>query len=235
MTNMDIVVEGISRNYDKNTIDLPKCDQIFDLNKDGIIDYKDLGIAGANTEEQNGIIVNEYNKCLALPPCGISKKIGDVDGDGNITQADVDLAGEWIISDIQLTSDQLIRVDVNGNGRFDANDIVLLNDYVNGVITSFPACTRATRFLYDSISLNAEPTGGEAPINYEWIITQPDLTEIIPYPTSLIYDLNLNQSGLYKFKLHASDSCNQHAYQPSSGTYEIEVLCTQLSCTLSIV
>lgn len=109
---------------------------------------------------------------MVLPPCSISKKIGDVDGDGDITQADVNYAFANIESFI--TKDQIIRIDVNGNGRADFNDIVLLNQYVTGQITTFPACTRATRFIYDTISLNAEPTGGEAPINYEWIITQPD-------------------------------------------------------------
>lgn len=171
---------------------------------------------------------------MVLPPCGISKKIGDVDMDGDITQADVDYA----FANLQsfTTKDQIIRIDVNGNGRADFNDIILLNQYVTGQITSFPACTHATRFVNDSITLDAEATG-EGTINYEWIITKPDTTEILPHPTSISYILQLTQSGTYTIKLNTSDSCTSGAQicsSPNSGVYYIDVACNQPTCTFIV-
>ncbi len=71
-----------------------------------------------------------------IAPCGI---IGDLDNDGYITQADVDLALVWL--SYNLTADQLKRIDVNGNGEADAGDLVLIQRYALGEITTFPACT----------------------------------------------------------------------------------------------
>lgn len=87
---------------------------------------------------------------MVLAPCGI---IGDVDGDGDITQADVNLAFSWY-GGINPTPDQLKRLDVNANGRFDANDIVLINEYVTGQRTTFPACHEST-FGYIAVSILA--------------------------------------------------------------------------------
>jgi len=170
---------------------------------------------------------------MVLPPCGISKKIGDVDGDGDITQADVDLAFNLYGSTV--TKDQTIRLDVNGNGRFDGNDIILIGQYARGEITTFPVCTRSNRYKDASITLDAEATG-EGTIYYEWIITQPDLTEIIPHPTSISYTFLLSQAGTYTVKLQTSDSCSlgsQSCSSPNSGVYYIDVtiLCVEPTCT----
>ncbi len=73
---------------------------------------------------------------MVKPPCGI---IGDVDGDGDITQVDVDLASELVLVG-NLTPDQLKRIDVNGDGIADIRDLVILKRYVLGEITTFPAC-----------------------------------------------------------------------------------------------
>ena len=173
---------------------------------------------------------------MVLPPCVISKKIGDVDGDGDITQADVDYAFANLES--FTTKEQIIRIDVNGNGKADFNDIILIGQYVRGEITTFPVCTRSTRFKDASITLDAEATG-EGTIYYEWIITQPDATEILPHPTSVSYTFLLSQTGTYTVKLQTSDSCitgSQTCSNPISGVYYIDVaiLCVQPTCTFTL-
>ncbi len=73
------------------------------------------------------------------PPCG---NYGDIDGDGYVTQADLELGFKIIGTD--LTEDQLKRFDVNGNGRPDYNDLVLIGKYVRGEISTFPVCITHT-------------------------------------------------------------------------------------------
>ncbi len=90
---------------------------------------------------------------MVTTPCGV---IGDIDGDGDITQADVDLAFIWV--DLpNLTPDQLKRLDVNGNGRPDFNDVVLIGQYARGEIATFPACPK---YVGQIIHLTSTPTGG---------------------------------------------------------------------------
>ena len=71
------------------------------------------------------------------PPCG---RFGDVDGDGVITLKDVELVGSHVIGEISLSPDQLYRADVNGDGRVDAIDGMMIKQYYEGVIETFPVC-----------------------------------------------------------------------------------------------
>jgi len=80
-------------------------------------------------------------KVLHKGECGTSKKIpcgkyGDINGDGKITFSDVEEANKKINdSNVDLTV-----FDVNGNGAADFNDIVLINDYLGGKISTFKVC-----------------------------------------------------------------------------------------------
>jgi hypothetical protein len=65
------------------------------------------------------------------PPCG---SYGDVDGDGYVTDKDV----EQLSTEMENTP--LDRADVDGNGRIDAQDIALIIMYCNKQTDTFLAC-----------------------------------------------------------------------------------------------
>jgi len=67
-------------------------------------------------------------------PCG---DMGDVDGDGLVTNADAYLIGQYVIGSKPLTHDQLRRADVYGLGFVDATsitDAMHIGQYLAGVI-----------------------------------------------------------------------------------------------------
>lgn len=66
---------------------------------------------------------------------------GDLDGDGKITQNDVQLMQDALNEIISLTDIQTWCADINGDGLFKANDKVIFTRYLNGlttVLTSTP-------------------------------------------------------------------------------------------------
>lgn len=72
-----------------------------------------------------------------LPPCG---QYGDVDGDGYITQADVDMVADYLVGLIELSAEQLTRTDVNNDGIVDIGDMTLIAEYLSGAKNTFPVC-----------------------------------------------------------------------------------------------
>ena len=60
---------------------------------------------------------------------------GDVDGDGKLTQNDVQLMQDALNNIISLTDIQTWSSDINGDGLFKANDKTLLTRYINGLVT----------------------------------------------------------------------------------------------------
>ena len=57
---------------------------------------------------------------------------GDVDGDGKITQNDLQLMQDALNNIISLTDIQTWCADINGDGLFKANDKTILTRYING-------------------------------------------------------------------------------------------------------
>lgn len=85
-----------------------------------------------------------------LPPCG---RYGDVNGDGVITQADVDMITQHLAGVITLSPGQRQLADVDGSGVIDINDITALVNYINGD-------SRATLPICRMLALNtATPAG----------------------------------------------------------------------------
>ncbi len=78
--------------------------------------------------------VNYFSIALS-PPCD---SYGDVNGDGYITDADVNMLFGLI--DKTVSDEQKRRGDVNGNGRLDFDDTLKLNEYLNGKIDTLPVC-----------------------------------------------------------------------------------------------
>ena len=82
-------------------------------------------------------------------PCG---KYGDVDQDGKITNNDVTQAN----SKINDSYVDLLTIDVDGNKEAGFNDIVLINDYLTGKISTFPVCA-STSNVSASLSEKGNP------------------------------------------------------------------------------
>ena len=86
---------------------------------------------------------------------------GDVNGDGEITVADLSIISGWLSSYGAITiSDpaqqylfytglvdtaEFMRADVNDDGTVDSTDYDLIEDYINKVVNSFPAGSTFTR------------------------------------------------------------------------------------------
>jgi len=81
-----------------------------------------------------------------------SDLLGDVNGDGEITTADLALVNSWLpdgydlsdatdqqkIMDGYVAIEQVLRADVNGDGVVDATDAALISDFLDGSISVFP-------------------------------------------------------------------------------------------------
>jgi len=70
-----------------------------------------------------------------LSPCG---SYGDVDGNGYVEANDADYLFQHIG---EMAAAEVARADVNSNGADDFNDAQLISQYVQGNITTFPACS----------------------------------------------------------------------------------------------
>lgn len=64
-------------------------------------------------------------------------KLGDIDEDGEITQADWAFVQRYIQGGEALTDKQLKAADVNKDGEIDTGDTYLIAQYINGKITDF--------------------------------------------------------------------------------------------------
>lgn len=64
-------------------------------------------------------------------------KLGDVNGDGKIGAADMQLIKQHILGITILTGSAFTRADVNKDGKVDSADEQLMAQYLNGEITHF--------------------------------------------------------------------------------------------------
>lgn len=72
--------------------------------------------------------------------CG---SLGDVNNDGAITQADIDLSRTFILGTATPTDEQTKAADVNASGGISTLDNSLISAYINGTRTTFPGCSAA--------------------------------------------------------------------------------------------
>ncbi len=82
-----------------------------------------------------------------VPPTGV---LGDLDYDGYVTEADVQLLMDYLASKIDLTPDQLKRAKVTPDEppyvpEVSVGDALLIDQYVRGLIDTFPAGQPAPR------------------------------------------------------------------------------------------
>ncbi len=64
--------------------------------------------------------------------------IGDVNGDGHITELDAKLIDAYCAGDLELTAEEMVRADVNGDMTIDGTDAMLIRKYLNGLNTGNP-------------------------------------------------------------------------------------------------
>ncbi|RMG21391.1 MAG: hypothetical protein D6732_27355, partial [Methanobacteriota archaeon] len=86
-----------------------------------------------------GIPQSEDGTLTILP-----SSIGDIDLNGTIQAYDASLILRYLVNDITLSSEQLIRADVTGDESVSAFDAVKILQYVVGLITSLPDSTSSS-------------------------------------------------------------------------------------------
>ena len=101
---------------------------------------------GATSEwsASHTVTVTDIQSTASNPvSCG---SLGDIDGDGIVTKQDaIDLATQYLLGSLTATSQA--NGDVNGDGSIDTTDTNLIQDYADGVVSTFPACTQANAEL----------------------------------------------------------------------------------------
>lgn len=88
-------------------------------------------------------------------PCG---SVGDVDGDGVITDNDGQMVLQYAIGKITLTDQQMKDADVNLDHSINAVDGLFIIRYLAGYISTFPACSQPTPIPTSSPLPSASPT-----------------------------------------------------------------------------
>jgi hypothetical protein len=95
---------------------------------------------------------------------------GDVDGDGEVTTNDLLIVSSWMpdgydlsdpvdqqkLIDGKVSLDRVLRADVNGDGKVDAADVALIQDFLDKVISTFPAGSSFQRMLIE-VENNLDP------------------------------------------------------------------------------
>jgi len=131
---------------------------------------------------------------VALP--AISILLGDVSGDGAITEDDARLMLQEVVDKITLTPIQQAVADVSGNGVITAYDAELILQYAAGIVHEFPAepavagaCELPNVTLSISEGLTAMPhaKGVEVPV----MISDVTGFGIVALQFDVVYDTNV--------------------------------------------
>jgi len=89
---------------------------------------------------------------------------GDVNGDGEVTDDDLAIVASWMPDGYDLSDgtpggtqdkliqglislDKILRADVNGDGKVDATDLALIQDFLDKTIATFPAGSSFQRMV----------------------------------------------------------------------------------------
>ncbi|MCR5636337.1 MAG: hypothetical protein K6F76_04045 [Clostridiales bacterium] len=87
------------------------------------------------------LILSAAILCMALicVPCVYADgvKLGDADGDGDVTMTDVVAVQRYIAKLIEFKPEQLAAADVDGNGFVNMEDVVAMQKYIAKLITEF--------------------------------------------------------------------------------------------------
>ena len=91
-------------------------------------DVKITSITG-NDAELNDIVLTTVDSSinLVIPSCG------DINLDGNVDATDYALVMLASVGNFEMTDEQFVNADVNGDGAVDAFDAFAINKYINGI------------------------------------------------------------------------------------------------------
>ena len=75
-------------------------------------------------EEATQEDVNAAEQALRYAFKSLDVVAGDLDGDGELTDADIEMLQQYILGDLELTEDQMALMDYDGNGTVDIRDMI---------------------------------------------------------------------------------------------------------------
>ncbi len=103
-----------------------------------------------------------------VSPCPASG-VGDVNSDGYVTSVDVTAVQSCIV---ELSSCSLVRADVNGDKLIDGGDVIAIENYLAGAISTFPACPKSGADVAFAYLVHApqDPVVGEK-VSFSYTIT----------------------------------------------------------------
>ncbi len=121
------------------------------------------------------------------PTPSICKDYGDVDLNGTVNATDTNLMLRYIVGSATFSSEQKKRADVNGDGKINVVDSILIQQYISKRITAFPVCNKptSTPTLIPSSSSSSIKTTNvctvcTADINKDGVVNLTDWKAITP-------------------------------------------------------
>ena len=93
-------------------------------------DVKITSITG-NDAELNDIVLTTVDSSINL----VIPSYGDINLDGNVDATDYALVMLASVGNFEMTDEQFVNADVNGDGTVDAFDAFAINKYINGIAT----------------------------------------------------------------------------------------------------
>lgn len=94
--------------------------------------------------------------------------MGDIDGDGKITQQDISLVDNCYFGlASQCSPSRSFLADVNGDGRVNAQDSIMLGNYLNKTIQTLPACSLNTFVINLTPGWNTISSPIESPLLFD--------------------------------------------------------------------
>ncbi|MSU55066.1 MAG: DUF4214 domain-containing protein [Candidatus Taylorbacteria bacterium] len=115
-------------------------------------------LSNMTTSDPTGRIETLTSKPLACGTIGnLTSTIGDVNFDGVISQADIDLVRTYVLGTPNLLNTQQRVADVNLDKNVSSLDITYITQYLNGQISTFPACNIPTPTVEFTVNGSSAP------------------------------------------------------------------------------
>ena len=93
-----------------------------------VTDVKITSISG-NDADLNDIVLTTVDSSINL----VIPSYGDINLDGNVDVTDYALVILASVGDFEMTDEQFVNADVNGDGSVDLFDAFAIDKYINGI------------------------------------------------------------------------------------------------------
>jgi len=152
---------------------------------------------------------------------GISRSLGDVSGDGNVTAFDASRVLSHVVGLITLSGEALRVADVSGNGAVTAYDAVLILQFSVGLIDSFPADKTQHISAYRAATRQLDLTLQDEKTRQIFIPVQIDEANgVLAYDLSLSYNPDILEIQEVR-QIHPDDLLE---YQADAGELKITLV-----------